>query len=217
MGINKVSIDTTSVTSTFRGSSTGVSVYQTDWSVSGWFRFANTSTQQFIWNCGSESDNRYPHFGVNGTNIFMNFYGNDYEVAHGMSANTWYHLAWTTDYNGGNTTKSIYRNGTLLGSQTAGNLVLTGVPTFYWFNRQRYDFPFKGLNDNFAFHSKCLTSQDVTDLYNGGKPRDLLTHAGTKAFLEHWYRWEASNGNDNSGKGRNMTITGTYSTSTTVP
>lgn len=107
----------------------------------------------------------------------------------------WHHVVvtWNGNASPGYTGAKLYIDGTL---QTlagyADTLGTYNVATSANLAIGRRDYasdsmPFIGNIDEVAIYSKVLTASEVTWLYNGGLPRDLLV-AGAPSILSGWWR-----------------------------
>ena len=86
--------------------------------------------------------------------------------------NTWYHLAFTTSYNGANTESKIYINGTansngsFVGNQTdAGGAFSIGDGyNYYW-------YPYNGQVSNVKVYNRTLTATEIQQNFNALRGR----------------------------------------------
>jgi hypothetical protein len=94
-----------------------------------------------------------------------------------MSVNNWYNIIITVD----NGICKVYLNSTesTTGSQTVNSDwsidLISGYSIFHGFS-----FNFNGLISNVSIFDTDLTSTEVTEIYNQGRPSDLNTFSGTK-------------------------------------
>jgi hypothetical protein len=119
-----------------------------------------------------------PYFGLRNNDIlFSNSINstqrNVYSTGFTPSNGTWYHLTFTTEYDGTNTTSKIYINGVLnnsgsfTGSQTQhsqGFAIGDGRDSGNW-------YPFNGKVSNVKIYDKTLTAAEVLQNFNATKDR----------------------------------------------
>jgi concanavalin A-like lectin/glucanase superfamily protein len=97
-----------------------------------------------------------------------------------LTTGTWYMLTLTYD---GSTLKA-YRNGSLISSTAAsGNGLSLGFTGFGILSRGNGTYNLSGLVDEEGIWSKALSSQEVTDLYNGGCGDPLARQAPTGCLV----------------------------------
>jgi hypothetical protein len=122
-----------------------------------------------------------PYFGLRNNDIlFSNSINstqrNVYSTGFTPSNGTWYHLTFTTEYDGTNTTSKIYINGVLnnsgsfTGSQTQhsqGFAIGDGRDSGNW-------YPFNGKVSNVKIYDKTLTAAEVLQNFNATKSRFSL-------------------------------------------
>ena len=139
----------------------------------------------------------------------------------GVSDNTWIHVAYVSTVDGVAETRSgqFYINGASVtttantdsddydfSSVDAGLAGLSATRIFgnwYTFQQQKLD--------EIAFFNTAHSASTISDIYNGGTPRDETSTSG----LVGYWRME-DNGNDSSSNSNNLTITGATFT-TDVP
>jgi hypothetical protein len=123
-----------------------------------------------------------PYFGLQSDRIiFSNHISgaqrNVYSTGFTPSNNTWYHLTFTTEYDGTNTTSKIYINGVLNNSGS-----FTGSQTEYFRSPfaigdgRNYAswYPFNGEVSNVKIYNKTLTAAEVLQNFNATKSRFQL-------------------------------------------
>ena len=81
---------------------------------------------------------------------------------------------------------------------------------------------FIGHFDDYAIWNTALSAEEIRTIYNLGRTCDLTKNLGnytSSEFLQAFWRFDAQNGADSSGKGRHLTWSGTpaYSTSVKAP
>lgn len=99
-----------------------------------------------------------------------------YSSGFSASNNTWYHLSFTTEYDGTNTTKKIYINGILNNSRTSFGAqsnadtsqfsIGDGRSTSAW-------YPFNGKVSMVRIYNRTLSSSEILNNYNSTKSRYL--------------------------------------------
>ena len=119
-----------------------------------------------------------PYFGLRTSEIiFSNTIGGSQQTLNSTgftpSNNTWYYLAFTTEYDGANTIPKIYINGvlnnstTFTGAQGGSTVSFTigeGRSTTAW-------YPFNGKVSNVKIYNRTLTATEVLQNYNALKHR----------------------------------------------
>ncbi len=104
------------------------------------------------------------HFGFRSANTFFcAFYGNDYTTAATYTDTDW-HL-WTCSYDATTRKRNLYRDGVLIGGDTANPFIGSGVPRI---GRRADGLYFAGPIDNVRLYRKSLTAQAVEKLYAEG-------------------------------------------------
>lgn len=118
-----------------------------------------------------------PYFGFYGGNslFFSNIIGSTQQTiqtATTLSLNTWYHAAFTTSYNGTNTTMSIYTNGVLSTSSSFAGQQSGPSGTFTigdgW-NTTWY--PFKGNISSVKIYNATLSAAQILQNFNALRGR----------------------------------------------
>ena len=170
-------------------------------SFSGWFYFNNTTTAMALFSKRSGSG------GTPGIlfNMLSNgrLEGNLVNTATSNHARrqmtvailekTLYHICWTYDGSSAATGLNLYLNGTLITLSSVTNTLSASILTTTdamagQFASSQY---FSGKMDEITFWDTCLTSNEASEIYNGGVIFDPSTH--TKAVnLSHY--WQAGDG-----------------------
>ena len=132
-----------------------------------------------------------PYFGLRTSNIiFSNIIGGSQQTLNSTgftpSNNTWYYLAFTTEYDGANTIPKIYINGVLnnsttftgaQGGSTDSFTIGEGRSTTAW-------YPFDGKVSNVKIYNRTLTATEVLQNYNALATRfGLATTNSTAPML----------------------------------
>ena len=141
----------------------------------------------------------------------------------GIPLNVWTNVIITNNGSKTNSGIKIYKNSVLQSVLSDNQGTYTGgvaVSSNYKLNiagasidaGSLYD---KGLLDEITFINKELNQTEVTELYNGGTPVNLLT-SSFAANVKSYYRFE-DNLNDLGTNGYNLTPAGTSVYSTNKP
>lgn len=166
----------------------------TQWSLTGWVRPNNLSTQSTIWAKASNDVN------VFGWGVYIDTSGQlfiqvraflqlrSHTSGVGFSALNWTFFAMT--YDGGQNMNglNVYFDGvhdSVASSAAITNTLLHTDPS--QFARRNSSFPFPGHMDEMAFWGVELDSSEVMEAYNAGSPPDLSDHSQA-GNLQHWYR-----------------------------
>lgn len=146
-----------------------VPIGNTDYTISVWFNPSNIGGSQGLVGWGNYGvDNQVNALRLDNDNLLNYWWADDLNVAAGLSNDTWYCVAAT--YNSGSNTRSIYLNGTLVGSDNpigthavpnADNLTI-GVT-----NTSEY---FDGLIQNVNIYNVCLTPSQILQNYYALQP-----------------------------------------------
>jgi hypothetical protein len=151
-----------------------VAVYENNMTWEGWanressVNLYNMFMGQFLPYFAFRSNNEF-HFSNRISGTQRNLYSTGITVQN----NTWYHLTFTTEYDGTNTLMKIYINGvfnnsaSFLGSQSNEGANLTigdGRNTSTW-------YPFDGKVSNVKVYNRTLTAAEVLQNYNATKGR----------------------------------------------
>lgn len=154
-------------------------------------------------------------YSVGGSTYYFNTFSTNLSSI--LSDDTWFHVAYTSDMDGGSRTGKIYINGV---DRTASDT--SGDDDFSSQEAKNFKIPTQNFNggigtyeelslDEIAFYNTDLTASQVSDIYNSGVPRDELAVHGSR--LVGYWRLE-DNGTDGSANSNDFTITGaTFSTS----
>lgn len=115
-----------------------------------------------------------PYFGIRDANdvIFSNYVNATQQTMYStgvtMNNNTWYHLAFTTSYDGTNTTAKIYINGVL--NNTATQTGAQGSQAYPFTIGTWYpagtDYPFNGSIDRVRVYNRTLTDTEISQNFN---------------------------------------------------
>lgn len=124
--------------------------------------------------------NFLPYFGFRSSTNYKVHFSNDiggqqrnvYSSTQ-TSLNTWYHIAFTTEYNSPNTTMKVYLNGVQEGSDTwAGSQTQrSGESKKFTIGDGRSNsgwYPFAGDVSNVQIYNKTLSSSEISQNYYGG-------------------------------------------------
>lgn len=136
--------------------------------------------------------------GVNGLDLGL-YMVHDYNAADRMavyaaftfSANTWYHVAFTTDGTGSAAGTKLYINGvsqtvittfdSLSGTTVSANNMYLGAP-----NAGSFGNKFQGqIDEPFYINGTALTAGQIAAIYNSGVPVSLASYSPTS-----WWRFE---------------------------
>lgn len=151
--------------------STSIPIYGNNMTWEAWARCAGSVNTYNMF-----MGRHLPYFGFYSGNsiVFSNYIGGVQRTIFawaGVTLNTWYHLVFTTEYDGVNTTAKIYINsnlsssGTWAGSQGNFNYAFTvgdGHPTTW--------YPFKGDVSSVKIYNETLSESDISN--NFEKTRD---------------------------------------------
>lgn len=128
------------------------------------------------------------------SNAGYNFYGGIASAAQGAAAGTgsWMHIVGRVADESGTKKYRVATNGTLSAASNAGASTETATK---WLSGCRWgaadmssvDGCFTGSIDEISVWSVGLSQAQITELYNNGKPSNLLTHSAA-ANLKHWWR-----------------------------
>jgi len=178
----------------------------TQFSISGWYKFNNTSRLEALCaNGGSLGGSNYnfllQHYPSNNVSVFianaLNDNGSNYVKTNNnfiTSTSEWYHI--TIVYNGtlsSNVEKAkIYVNGNDVTVNGAGAIAASTTNTSGSFNIGQWEGIgryFDGNIDEVSIWDSALSSAAVTEIYNSGAPNDLtsLTNASS-SNLKAWYK-----------------------------
>ena len=133
-----------------------------------------------------------------------------------ISSNTWYHLAWTYDGQGGTNASDgikIYLDGTRV--DNANNQKNTYVAMANTNNPFKIGEFINGKIDEVSIFDSELSASDVTSIYNGGAPNDISSLSPLS-----WWRFEEASGltaTDSGSGGNNGLLDNTAIRSTDVP
>lgn len=95
-----------------------------------------------------------------------------YSIGVTVKDNTWYHLSFTTEYNGVDTTMKMYINGVLNNSGTfTGEQTQFGYAFSIGDGRNLPWYPFNGEVNDVRIYNRTLTQAEITTIYNATKSR----------------------------------------------
>ena len=95
-----------------------------------------------------------------------------YSIGVTVKDNTWYHLSFTTEYNGVDTTMKMYINGVLNNSGTfTGEQTQFGYAFSIGDGRNLPWYPFNGEVNDVRIYNRVLTQAEITTIYNATKSR----------------------------------------------
>ena len=164
----------------------------TSMSVSGWVRTASTSQYQYlfstgVYNGGTPGNGQGFGIGFDNTGKFAAWAGGaNYFTFGSVSANTWYHVIQTIT----GTTLRFYVNGVLTSTQTVGsfNIPSSAIAVIgaYSGNSIPTQSNLYGKADELSIFNYELTTSQVLEIYNNGRPKDLTTFSGTAPT--NWWR-----------------------------
>tara|TARA_R100001082_G_scaffold101005_1_gene70384 strand:- start:336 stop:1112 length:777 start_codon:yes stop_codon:yes gene_type:complete len=208
----------THATATFVNTNSAMqSLFRDSWTFSGWFNFddGQTNPPNGIFGAKHDSNNQVICTTTkNASAINVSFVANGDTHLTVLDANSWgngatgwQHVAVTCNKGASAVTITIYVNGSAP-AQTSNPLVNpTNMAAFT--NTQSIYIgaiytgsvmeSLRGDMDDVAFHSKALSSSEVSEIYNGGVSVDL-TKISTSGDLVHYYTFNSQNGDD-SGSG----------------
>jgi hypothetical protein len=177
--------------------------------ISLWFKLSSgtySSNQTLISQAGSNTTGAqfYVNFASSNKRISVDYYAIGIDSASNLVGDTnWHYFALTYDPSNNYTTK-IYLDGSNVGTTTGALNIPNGTTTWYLGSNPSGMSNFLGYVDEFAIHNKALSQSEITALRNGGVPTNLKNQP-TGPNLEIYYPFE-SDGNDTSGRNRNLTF-----------
>ena len=172
---------------------------------------SNHSVNNIMYSKGSDGDNDNIEIGTDGSKveIYLDSAAGDkrLEFDHGISDNTWYHLAVTYDQDESyETTLYIDGRGVKNWSNASGILdQSTGSPVTIG-DTDHISAPFTGLIDEVAVWTKVLDLSQISAIYNSGSGIGDVTTSYSDN-LELYIKFE-QNLNDDSGNSHNGTFSG---------
>jgi len=186
-------------------------VSTTNFTVSGWFNFNSTISNKALFSYGGATNTQYSFALQTQLNklrfyfaFFLNDAGNRYvESSMSLSTSTWYHIAVTYDGNEtGNTNRAkIYVDGANVTATGSGTINSTTTASSGSFNIGRWDISsgrfLDGKADEVSIWDTALTSTQITELYNQGKPSNLNNHSAYSNLVSWWQLGENSSFNTN--------------------
>ena len=93
--------------------------------------------------------------------------------ASGYNDGNWHHIAFTTDALTTTNGVKVYYDGVLTSQGTLSNSGIRSVSTDWQLGKHTSTWLYNGLMDEVSLFSSELSAAAVTDIYNGGKPKDL--------------------------------------------
>jgi hypothetical protein len=137
-------------------------------------------------------------FATNGSNKVYNWYTGNLAGPTGASGavGTWRHVVMLVDNEGGTYKARVaVDGGTLSAAVNAGATTSSVKPLIScrWTTTAMaaVDTCFAGRVDEVSLWSDALSQAEITELYNGGRPGNLLRHSATSR-LTHWYPFNGS-------------------------
>lgn len=100
-------------------------------------------------------------------------------IADAFTTDTWYHIIITIDEDG-DTAEWFINNVSKMATATAAQTHNNQTEAFVLGKRQDAYAPLDGQIDEFAIWTKVLSSQERTDLYNGGSGQTMVTPSTVK-------------------------------------
>lgn len=187
-------------------------------SFSGWINPANVSSAYYMLakfvDSGYGGPRGYTLY-ISSGYIWPGWYGGSYSNAlevrtssSVLSAGVWQHVVVTYAGTSSPAGVKIYRNGVSQSLTTTTNGLTATIQHSYPFTLAAYyrnpmSFTFPGYIDEVAAYNKALSQAEVTWLYNGGSPNDLLG-GGAPSNLVGWWRMGEGAGVGHDGTMVNM-------------
>ena len=155
---------------------------------------------------------------VGNGNTYLDDVTPNLDTISGVSDNTWIHVAYVSTEGANSRSGQFYINGaavTTTANTASDDVDFSGLDAglaglsetkifgnWYTFQQQKLD--------EIAFFNTAHSASTISDIYNGGTPRDETSTAG----LVGYWRME-DNGNDSSSNNNRLTVTGaTFTTDT---
>ena len=124
-------------------------------------------------------------YSVGGSTYYFNTFSTNLSSI--LADDTWFHVAYTSDMDGGTRTGKIYINGV---DRTASDT--SGDDDFSSQESANFKIPTQNFNgavgtyeelslDEIAFYNTDLTASQVSEVYNSGAPRDCLLYTSDAA------------------------------------
>ena len=180
-------------------------------SVSGWVRTASTSQYQYlfstgVYNGGAPGNGQGFGIGFDNTGKFAAWAGGaNYFTFGSVSTNTWYHVTQTIT----GTTLEFYVNGVLTSTQTVGalNIPSSAIAVIggYSGNATPTQSNLYGKADELSIFNYALSSAQILEIYNNGKPGNLDNFSGT-APISWWRLGENAYFNTGTTPGPEFTV-----------
>jgi hypothetical protein len=142
-----------------------VNIAGRSFTLSTWAKRTSTNNYDFIFGQGIKSGSLGLHFGFRQTNKFTcSFYGNDLDTSGTYIDSDWHH--WVCTYDSDTRERRIYRDGTLVASNTA-SVDYQGSGIFY-IARTPWSLAdyFGGMIDDARIYDRALSEEEVQQLYS---------------------------------------------------
>lgn len=170
--------------------STGLTFSYGAFSMAGWIYYTGTAQKYFINTPGSSGTEWYFFLIINNPSANKIVWGfnkasggteTDIFASTTLSTGTWYHVACTWDGTTNANGAKIYINGSLDTSVTAhSNTSVTANPNVTLGASSNTGVNgVTGAMDEWGFWTKALSTQEVTDLYNGGSGQTMTSGSTT--------------------------------------
>jgi len=187
------------------------------WSCSMWVKMTAipTSGYGFLFDGRTATQSQGSHILWEANNQNKLRLMSSYEATASLNDMLWHHVCLVSN---GTTNLSAYLDGSLRISHsttTIAELSIYGVALSTRGNSSPFHY-FSGIFDDVSMWSKALSITEIAEIYNGGAPKNLLTHSAS-ANLQAYWRFESSNGNDSTAYARHLTLTGSPTFSTDIP
>ena len=180
---------------------------------------SNHAINNIMYSKGSGGDNDNIEIGTDGSKveIYLDSAAGDdrLEFDHGISDNTWYHLAVTYDQDQSDET-TLYIDGSEVESWNDASGILdqsTGSPVTIG-DTDHQSAPFTGQMDEVAVWTSVLTSSQISAIYNSGSGIGNVT-TSYSSNLELYIKFEQDL-NDDSGNSHNGTFSGSLGTNSSA-
>ena len=209
----------THATNTFVDTNSAMqSLFRSNWSFSGWFKWddGQTNPPNALFGMKHDSNNQvFVSTTKNDSKIYVNQKANGDDhfattdaVCWSDGATGWVHVAVVMSMDpGGNISSTVYIDGSAVASTTTATCTTSNAGSFtstqsMYIGGMYSGGVMEGLRgdmDDIAFHSKALSASEVSEIYNGGVSVDL-TKISTSGDLVHYYTFNGQDGAD-SGSG----------------
>lgn len=176
-------------------------------SISAWLKPKDTNFN-VCFNIGTvTSPSQMLHVGLYNGGVKYGFFNDDYDPSYSWSINNWYHIVWT--FNTTSRLKSIYVNGSLLGSAIASGQLNTNNVVYIGYHNTDY---YNGLIDDLRVYEREISPVEIYELYRGpnvDRSYPILKDTNNNTINPTaWYQFDSSLVSDSSGNGNNLTNTG---------